>query len=425
MKQQQFIDLALQKGITNIQITKETTKQKQIYFINNKLNDYKDFNKTIYTIIAEYNNKIEELTTEYLDESIINLLIEKIEIVDSKYEYDFIEKKELMGNKKNKIVSVNEELENIKKLFSLKIEYSNIKSIEFIFEDTYDEISIINNKGLNLNNQSHIYQFYVEALAEKENESASYSKCCLVTNKNKINFEHLTKQVLEKASIQVVKETLKNEKYNIVIDSNVVASIISSLKNMLSAQAIRKKISCLNNKINKQIFSKKLTILEEPLNEQYPGYTVFDKEGSKTYNKVIIDKGIIKSYLYDIKEAKIENKMTTGNNYGHIDTRNMYIKPTNVKIEELLEMMQDGIYITDKMGAIGSAIDETTGNISLQIFGFVVKEGKIVSGFTPAIMSTSIFELLSNIEEIGNDLTFKGKDIGSPSIYIKNISIST
>ena len=135
MNVHQFIKLALKKGITNIQITKEKTKQKQIYYINDKLNDYTDLNKTIYIIKAEINKKTEELTSEYLDETIIDLIIEKIELVDAKYEYDFLEKKELKGVKKDKIVSVTKEMSIIKNLNELKKNYKQIKSVEFVFED--------------------------------------------------------------------------------------------------------------------------------------------------------------------------------------------------------------------------------------------------------------------------------------------------
>ena len=425
MNVHQFMKLALKKGITNIQITKEKTKQKQIYYINDKLNDYTDLNKTIYIIKAEINKKTEELTSEYLDETIIDLIIEKIELVDAKYEYDFLEKKELKGVKKDKNVSVTKEMSIIKKLNELKKNYKQIKSVEFVFEDLYNETTIINNKGLNLNNESHTYQFYAEALAEKNGEYSSYNQSKLVTERNEIDFEKITKEVFEKVSIQVEKIKLETKKYNVIIDSSVTASIIASLKNMLSANSIRKKTSCLAEKINNKVFSEKLTIVEEPLNEKYPGHTLFDKEGTETYNKIIVDKGIIKDYLYDIKEAKLVNRKSTGNNYGLINTRNMYIKPTNTSVEKLLEMMQDGIYITDKMGASGTSMNETTGSISIQIFGFLIKNGKIVSGFEPAIMTTTIFEILSNIENIGNDLTFNRKDIGCPSIYVSNIYIAS
>ena len=161
-----------------------------------------------------------------------------------------------------------------------------------------------------------------------------------------------------------------------------------------------------------------------PLDNNYPGYTAFDNEGTTTINKTIIDKGIIKTYLYNNKEANIENILSTGNGYDSISTRNMYIEPSTKSIEDIIKSIKDGIYVTDFMGSQNTAISCSTGNISLQIFGFIIKDGEIVSSFIPCIMTTTIFELFSNIEEIASDLTFEKKTSASPSILVSNISVA-
>ena len=183
-------------------------------------------------------------------------------------------------------------------------------------------------------------------------------------------------------------------------------------------------VSCLENKIDNKVFSDKLTIIEDPTNKDLPGYRLFDDEGTLTKKKTIVEKGVLKNYLFNNKEAIIKNIESTGNGYGNISTKNMYVEKGTKKFNELLSEMNDGIYITDYMGSANTSIDLVTGNISIQIFGFLIKDGKIVSGIEPSIMTTTIFELLSNIEEIGDDLTFTNTRVGSPSIFIKNISIA-
>lgn len=424
MSYKEFIKLAEKKGITNIQITIETSINNEIYYINNILEDYSDISKTIYNIKAEYNEKVEYVYTEYLEESIIDLIIEKTTITDTKYEDEFLPPKKIKGITHDKKISVNKISKKIKELLELKQKYPLIKAHEFAYSDDYEETRIVNNKGLDITTSSHTYRFIVEATAQNNNESASYSRKVLTTNKEAIDFENIIIEVLDMASKQALKEKLETKRYDIILDSSVVDSVLSTLKNMLSAQSIRKKTSCLTDKLNNKLFSDKLTIIEEPLNDKYPGYTLFDKDGTDTNNKVIIEKGVLKTYLYDVKEAKLKGINSTGNNYGQISARNMYIKPSDNNLEQLFSKMKDGIYITDKMGASGTSMNENTGNISIQVFGYIVKDGKIVSGFHPAVMGTTIFELLSNIEEIGSDLIFRRKDIGCPSLYIKNISIA-
>ena len=76
------------------------------------------------------------------------------------------------------------------------------------------------------------------------------------------------------------------------------------------------------------------------------------------------------------------------------------------------------------MGASSTAISQTTGKISIQIFGYIVKDGKITCGFSPSIMTTTIFELLSSVKEIGNDISFTNLSSASPELLIENISIA-
>ena len=91
----------------------------------------------------------------------------------------------------------------------------------------------------------------------------------------------------------------------------------------------------MENKIGEKVFHKKVTIVEDPLNEALPGKRLFDDEGTATSFKEIIKEGILKTYLYNIKEAKLEEKESTGNGYQGIDVRNMYLVKGNKTKEEL------------------------------------------------------------------------------------------
>jgi predicted Zn-dependent protease len=77
------------------------------------------------------------------------------------------------------------------------------------------------------------------------------------------------------------------------------------------------------------------------------------------------------------------------------------------------------------MGASNTSISATTGNISLQIFGFIIEDGKIKSGFNPCIMTTSIFELFNNVKLIGDTLEFTNTKAASPILLIENISVAS
>lgn len=424
MTYQEFFDLARSKGIEKVQITEDEKNENSIYLINNKLEDYTDSEKKVYTIKAEINKKTESLNSEYLDESIIDLLLEKLNSTDSTYEDEYLNDKENNQINKSEVVDITEERNLINELYKEKDKYPQTKSLEIAYSNTYTKTRIVNNNNVDIATDSHCYDLYIEASAEKDEIISTYSESILVTDKNKIDFKKMINNVLQLASLATTKRKLETKKYNIILSNNVASKIIDHLQDMLSAEFIHQKKSCLENKLNKKVFSEKLNIVEEPKNREYPGYIIFDKEGTDTKNKELVTNGIIKTYLYDIKEAKVDKVESTGNKYNGIAGRNMYIKPGNKTLSEIIRKVENGIYITHYMGSMGASINESTGNISMQVFGYIIENGELVCGFEPAVLTSSIFELLTNIEEIGNDLQFIMKSSAAPSLYISDISIA-
>lgn len=421
-----FFKKAKFKGIKNIQIVETYENTGKIKLINKELETYEISNNTYYQIKAEYNGKTVKASSDYLDESIIDTLIMKATYTDSKYQDDYLTDKSHNNKIENTpVVDISNEIDPLKQLAELRKDYSEVSTICLSYVETYEKKHIINSNGVDIETDCHLYKFVPEIVIKKNESITSYDRVYLKTSKQDLDMKKNLIKDIKMAIKQATKEKLQTKKYDILVDSVVMKSILSSFINMLSAANIRQKISCLEGTLNKKIFSEKLTIVEDPSNKNYPGATIFDNEGTKTFAKEIVKNGILKTYLYNIKEAKEQNTSTTANGYNGISTRNMYIKPGNKSIEELIKTMSNGIYITDCMGSRNTAINDNTGNISLQIFGYIIEEGKIKCGFEPSIMTTTIFELFSNIEEISNEVNFIQRTVGSPALLIRNISIAS
>lgn len=421
----EFIGKAKNYGLDNVQITATTIESVEIEFIDEKLENYVNTNHTNYLVKAEKGKKTESLTTDYLDEEIIELLLIKIKNTDSEYENEYIPKKEVKQNKEKIEVNVDKEFDILKNIYKYKEKDKRISKITSAYEDSYVKTTIVNSNGANLETESHSYLFYIDVLVEDNNDGISYDKQVLKTNKNDIEFDKIINSTIDEALLMINKKDLETKKYNIVLSTKVASRILSHLESMLSQTNIRTKTSCMCSKLNNKIFNEKITIIEDQTEEKYPGYRLFDDEGTETIRKTIIENGILKTYFSNIKEAKINKSQSTGNGYGNIAVRNMYVKPSNYNLDEIFKELKDGIYITDYMGASNTSISTTTGNISLQIFGFIIENGQIKCGFNPCIMTTTIFELFNNVKNIGNSIEFTNKKAASPVLLIEDISIAS
>lgn len=426
MTSKTFFQKAKAKGIENIQIVETTENTGQIELINKELETFEISNHTGYQIKAEYNGKTVKASSDYLDESILDTIIMKATYTDSKYQDDYLTDK----THNNKIddmpqIEISNELDVLKELDNIRKNYPEIDSLTLSYSEIYEKKRIVNSNGVDIETACHLYEFVPEIVTKEKDSTTSYDRVYLKTNKDSLNMKDNLIKDIKMALKQAKKEKLETKKYDIIVDSTVMKSVLSNFIDMLSATNIRQKISCLEGKLNEKVFSDKLTIVEDPKNEDYPGATTFDDEGTETKKKEIIKDGVLKTYLYNIKEAKEQNQKTTGNGYSSISTRNMYIKPGDKTLEEMMKKLKNGIYITDCMGSMNTAINPNTGNISLQVFGFIIENGEIKCGFEPSVMTTTIFELLSNIEEIENQVTFIKRSVGSPCLLVKDISIAS
>lgn len=426
MTSKTFFQKAKAKGIENIQIVETTENTGQMELINKELETFEISNHTGYQIKAEYNGKTVKAASDYLDESILDTIIMKATYTDSKYQDDYLTDKS-HNNKMDDMpqIDISNELDVLKELDDIRKDYPEVNNLTLSYSEIYEKKRIVNSNGVDIETACHLYEFVPEIVTKEKDSTTSYDRVYLKTNKDSLNMKDNLIKDIKMALKQTKKEKLKTQKYDIIVDSTVMKSILSNFIDMLSATNIRQKISCLEGKLNEKVFSDKLTIIEDPKNDDYPGATIFDDEGTETEKKEIIKDGVLKTYLYNIKEAKEQNQKTTGNGYSSISTRNMYIKPGDKTLEEMMKKLKNGIYITDCMGSMNTAINPNTGNISLQIFGFIIENGEIKCGFEPSVMTTTIFELLSNIEEIENQATFIKQSVGSPCLLVKDISIAS
>ena len=263
---------------------------------------------------------------------------------------------------------------------------------------------------------SYYGEFVLNINGENETSFVSISK----TKLDEIDLHKVVEKYIKEAYDNFKAESVKTSKYNIIINPESMGKILRTFSNMFSKELIDKNLSLLTGKVNTQVFNEKINIVEDPTNEHLVGKRLFDNEGVTTYYKDIVVNGKFITPLYNIKSAKKDNKKSTGNSFG---VRNMYIKPGNISEENLLLMLNNGIYIKDLEG-LHAGVDTISGNISLQATGYLVEDGIKTKALKMIILSTDLLELLNNVVEVASNLEFYNPLCGSPSILFKDITIA-
>jgi len=391
-----------------------------------------------------YKGKMGYSYTEKVDETSIDQLVkdaaENALIIDSEdEEYIFEGSKEY-----KKVDSFNQTLSNVgeeqKINFVKSLEEEafrldkRIASVEVcIYGDGYGETIMSNTKGLFLRDKSNIAYTYIAVVA-KDGEDIKTGMAYRTGNDfNAFNAQDIAREAVDEALALLGARSVKSGDYNVIIRNSAAADLMEAFTGIFSAEAVQKNLSLLKGKLNEKIASDKFTLIDDPYMEGGLASKSFDGEGVACKYKKVVDKGVLKTYLYNLKTAKKDGVDTTGNASKGSYKSSIGISPSNFFVEKgertLDEMVADidkGILITELQG-LHSGLNSVSGDFSLAALGFLIQDGKISRPVEQITMAGNYFDMLKNIEETGSDLKFgmPGEAyIGSPSLRIKKLSIA-
>lgn len=212
----------------------------------------------------------------------------------------------------------------------------------------------------------------------------------------------------------------------------------------LRADNVQKQQSPLVGKLNQQIGSQELTIFDDPHIPRALGSKPFDDEGCPTGKKVIIEKGVLTSFLHNTYTANRIGIPSTGNavriapfsakpKYALeplIGPTNTVIKPGTVSQEKLINEVKDGIITRGFIGA--HTANSQSGDFSVLMSGaFKIEKGEIKHPVKEAMIGGNILDLFKKIDLLADDVkqmpyAWYGEDatLIAPSILVRGVMVA-
>jgi len=210
-------------------------------------------------------------------------------------------------------------------------------------------------------------------------------------------------------------KSISTRKCPIILTPELSVGLFSSFLSAINGNNIYKKNSFLRDFINKKVFSDHISISEQPNLKEGLGSRPFDSEGVITSDKLIVEDGVLNTYLLDTYSASQLSLKSTGNS-GY---SNILINSTKPMMSNLVESIDNGILVTELMG---SGANMLTGDYSRGAFGYLIENGKISYPVTNFTIASNMIEMFKNIEEIGNDYYLNSK-IKCGSIMINDMTV--
>lgn len=310
------------------------------------------------------------------------------------------------------------DLEQLAKIGQLTIESADIddkiKSINGRLMLITYWVYLANSLGLQAGYPSTIYSVSIEVIAQNLNGFASGEEDYV----NRIFNEEKAYQTARIASLtalsQLNPKRINTEVMDVILAPEAISELfMHTLCQEVRADIVQKNQSPLKGKINQEISSSLLTIIDDGKIEGAVGSKPYDDEGVPTESKTIIEKGVLKSYLYDSFSAIREGRSSTGNALRQSSeliqkyavepqpaSTNLVIKPGAEDFESLIKDVKKGVYIKNVIGAHTS--NSVTGEFSVAAStAYKIEDGEIKFPVKNIMLGGNILEAIKKIDGIG------------------------
>ena len=295
------------------------------------------------------------------------------------------------------------------------------------------EMAIYNSKGLDLQYKNNASGLVVVGVVSDGKEMSNDYQIKL-GKLDEIDTDTLVKKAVEGAKVKLGGEPAPTGQYPVVFHTDAMCSLLQVFSSIFSSEAAQKGLSRLGDKEGQVIAAPIVTLVDDPFHPENPEPINFDAEGSPTHKKNIIEKGELKTLLYNLKTAAVAGKKTTGNasKAGYdaavgLRPFTMYLENGDLTEEELLQKAGNGVYITDLSGLHAGA-DAISGDFSLQSAGFMIRDGKKAEYVKSFTVAGNFYDLLKNITALANNchlpMAMGMTAFGAPSVLVDGLSVA-
>jgi PmbA protein len=211
----------------------------------------------------------------------------------------------------------------------------------------------------------------------------------------------------------------------VVFDPRVARSFLSHLLGAISGPSIARGTSFLRDRLGQKIFPEAITITEDPHRQRGHRSKPFDAEGIANRRRALIDKGVLTTWLLDLRSARQLGMKTTGHAARGTASppspaaTNIWIESGSVSPTELMADIKSGFYVTELMGM---GVNGITGDYSRGAAGFWIENGQIAHPVSEMTVAGNLKDMFARMVA-ANDLEFRvGAD--SPTLRIDDLTVA-
>jgi PmbA protein len=202
--------------------------------------------------------------------------------------------------------------------------------------------------------------------------------------------EQVGKEAARRTLRRLGARKVKTAHVPVVLDPMVARSMLEHIFEGVNGDSVYRGASFLAGRLGQKIAGANVTVIDDGTMPGGFGTSPFDGEGIPTRRTVVIENGVLKSYLLNTYTPK-----------------------------QIIGDIKDGLYVTE---FLGMGVNLVTGDYSRGASGLWIVNGELAYPVEEITVAGNLKDIFMNISEIGSDLEFRGS-VAAPTIRIDGVTV--
>ena len=243
-----------------------------------------------------------------------------------------------------------------------------------------------------------------------------------------LDADAIGKRAAQRALEKLGAKPFPTQKLPVVLDPWMAMSLLGAISPLFSADSVLKGRSLFAGKVGERVANTRVTIVDDARRKGGLRSAPFDGEGVATTTRILVERGVLRGYLTNLKTARKMSSAPTGNarrgsyaSPSRIGPSNFYIEAGTDDPAALVRGLERALAVTSLLNL--HTIDPVSGEFSLGASGTYLERGAPVHPVQGITIAGNLTHLLSSVSGAGTDLTFGSGGIGSPTLVIAELSV--
>ena len=230
---------------------------------------------------------------------------------------------------------------------------------------------------------------------------------------DKLDLEKFAKTVVEKAVTMLSAEPAPSGRFTVITDPDLTGVFIhEAFGHACEGDTVLAGGSILKDKLGEKIGSELVTVYDDPTLKDSWGYFEYDDEGVKAKKKILVDKGVLVSFITNREAAAKLNLEPNGGaraqDYMHppiVRMSNTYIAPGDWSFEEMVSEVKYGVLLC---GSRGGQVNTAKGTFQFNAQeAYLIEKGEITKPLRDVSLSGFTLEVLSKVDAVSKDFSIR------------------